>query len=446
MGSIVLESALLHYNGNALRQTKGRGRDRIHPSSPVHDKRMLKLTPATSPRPAGRRPVIGLAIAGGGPLGAIYELGALQAIDEAIDGVHMHNLDVYVGVSSGSFITASLANQVTPAQMGRIFMNSNQAEFGFQPELFLRPALKEYLSRARSLPAVVFDMLQEVIRHPARLTHLESLEGVSRLIPTGIFDNKAIERFLSRVLTRDGRSNDFRKLSACLRIVAVELDSGHAVRFGEPGTEDVPISSAVQASAALPGLYPPVEINGRFYVDGALRRTLHASVALDEGADLVIAINPLVPYDADGPAVSGQRSRMVKGGLPVVLSQTFRALIQSRMQVGMAKYETAYPAAGMMLIEPNRNDEKMFFTNVFSYASRNDLADHAYRKTRSELLARASDLEAFLEPYGLGLNRALLETSRSLDQSLHQELPFLAPVGNNLARGLDRLEGLLREP
>jgi len=407
---------------------------------------MLKLTPATSPRPADRRPVIGLAIAGGGPLGAIYELGALQAIDEAIDGIHMHDLDIYVGVSSGSFITASLANQVTPAQMGRIFMNSSQAEFGFQPELFLRPALKEYLSRARSLPSVVFDMLNEVIRHPSRLTHLESFEGVSRLIPTGIFDNHAIERFLSKVLTRDGRTNDFRELSACLRIVAVELDSGHAIRFGEPSTEDVPISSAVQASAALPGLYPPVQIKGRYYVDGALRRTLHASVAFDEGADLVIAINPLVPYDADGHHARSQDSRMVRGGLPVVLSQTFRSLIQSRMQVGMAKYETAYPAAGMMLVEPNRNDEKMFFTNVFSYGSRNELADHAYRTTRNELLTRASDLEAFLEPYGLGLNRELLQTPRSFDEALHDELPFLAPVGNNLARGLERLEGLLRKP
>jgi len=407
---------------------------------------MLKLTPATSPRPSGRRPVIGLAIAGGGPLGAIYELGALQAIDEAIDGIHMHNLDIYVGVSSGSFITASLANQVTPAQMGRIFTNSPLAEFGFRPELFLRPALKEYLRRASSLPSVVFDMLNEVIRHPSRLTHLESLEGISRLIPVGIFDNHAIERFLSKVLTRDSRTNDFRKLSARLRIVAVELDSGHAVRFGEPGADDVPISSAVQASAALPGLYPPVEINGRYYVDGALRRTLHASAALDEGADLVIAINPLVPYDADVPQARSQDSRMVRGGLPVVLSQTFRALIQSRMQVGMAKYETTYPAAGLMLVEPNRNDEKMFFTNVFSYGSRNELADHAYQTTRSELLARASDLEAFLEPYDLGLNRKLLETPRSFAQALHQELPFLAPVGNTLARGLERLEGLLGRP
>ncbi len=406
---------------------------------------MLKLTPASQTMPRHRRPTIGLAIAGGGPLGAIYELGALQAIDEAIDGAHMHDLDIYVGVSSGSFLTASLANRVTATQMGRIFMSSPAAEFSFQPELFLRPALREYLDRARAVPSVIAEVIKEVINNPSRLAHFERLDSVARLIPTGLFDNRMIEQFLKRVLTRQGRSNDFRALSAKLRIVAVELDSGHAVRFGEPGLDDVPISTAVQASAALPGLYPPVEIDGRFYVDGALRRTLHASVALKEGADLLIGINPLVPFDGDGEITrQSGRSRMMRGGLPMVLSQTFRALIQSRMQVGMAKYEREFPAVGMMLVEPNRNDEKMFFTNIFSYSSRNELVDHAYQSTRSELFARADELEAFLEPYGLGLNRAMLQKERTFHEAMAEEAPYLAPVGNDLARTLDRLERLIR--
>jgi len=407
---------------------------------------MLKITPATQPDRTRARPKIGLAIAGGGPLGAIYELGALQAVDEAIDGIHMHDLDVYVGVSSGSFLTASLANQVTATQMSRIFINNPNAEFGFQPELFLKPAFREYGDRLKNIPGVVFEILSEAIRHPTRLAQLESLDGIARLIPTGLFDNHMIERFLAKVLSRDGRSNDFRDLKAKLRIVAVELDTGQAVRFGEPGLDHVPVSRAVQASAALPGLYPPVEIDGRLYVDGALRRTLHASVALKEGADLLIAINPLVPYDADGVKSNGKaQSRMVRGGLPTVLSQTFRALIQSRMQVGMAKYEKDFPNAGMMLIEPDRSDEQMFFTNVFSYASRADLVEHAYANTRADLLARADDLEPFLETYGLGLNRALLQSSRRFADALAAEPPYLAPVGNSLARNLDRLERLLRD-
>lgn len=407
---------------------------------------MLKLTPARSPREGSRHPTIALAIAGGGPLGAIYELGALQALDEAIEGVHMHDLDIYVGVSSGAVLSANLANRITISQMVRVFMSTPDAEFAFRPEQFLRPAMREYLDRAVSIPAVALELLGEAIRHPQRLGSLESIEGLTRLIPTGIFDNHSIERFLARVLNKPGRSNDFRELSARLLVVAVELETGQAVRFGEPGFDDIPISLAVQASAALPGLYPPVEIDGSYYVDGALRRTLHASAALEEGADLLFAINPLVPFDADGnaPDLARSRNRMIKGGLPVVLSQTFRSLIQSRMQIGMRKYETSYPESAIMLVEPNRNDEKMFYTNVFSYSSRNELVEHAYQITRTELLARADELESFLDPFGLTLNRELLASERSFADSLEREPAHLAPVGNSLDRTLDSLERLLR--
>ena len=370
------------------------------------------------------------------------------AIDEGIDGLRLHQLDNYVGVSAGAFLAASLANQVTTSQMCRIFMGSPGAEFAFEPEQFLRPALGEFLTRARKVPGALFALLSEAIIHPTRMGRLESVGGMNQILPTGIFDNETIHEFVAQVLDRPGRTNDFRKLDTRLRIVAMDLDTGAAVRFGEPDSEDVPISRAVQASAALPGLYPPVRIKGRYYVDGALRRTLHASAALNDGVDLLIGINPLVPYDSEvlqDPRHKLSESRMVAGGLPLVLSQTFRALIQSRMQIGIGKYATQFPSASILLVEPNRNDERMFFTNMFSYSSRSDLAEHAYRTTRAELLARADELEKFLAPYDMVPNREALASTRTLKQSLRAEPPYLAPLGNNLARSLDRLDRVLEE-
>lgn len=409
---------------------------------------MLTLNPASRHREDRPVPKIGLAIAGGGPLGAIYELGALRALDEGIDGLRLHQLDHYVGVSAGAFLATSLANQVTTSQMCRIFMGAPGAEFAFEPESFLRPALGEFMSRVRNLPGALYAMISEAVAHPSRLGHLESVGGLSRILPTGIFDNETIEQFVTRVLDRPGRTNDFRTLETSLRIVAMDLDTGGAVRFGEPGTEDVSISRAVQASAALPGLYPPVRIKGRYYVDGALRRTLHASVALKGGVDLLIGINPLVPYDsALAPEASHPmtESRMIAGGLPLVLSQTFRALIQSRMQIGISNYATEYPKSSILLVEPNRSDERMFFTNMFSYSSRSELAEHAYQITRAELLARADDLEKFLAPYDMQPDREALSSDQSLFTSLRREAAYLAPLGNNLARSLDRLDRALEE-
>ena len=61
-----------------------------------------------------RRPRIALALAGGGPLGAIYELGALCALDEALEGLDLNDCEHYVGVSAGGFIAAGLANGMRP--------------------------------------------------------------------------------------------------------------------------------------------------------------------------------------------------------------------------------------------------------------------------------------------------------------------------------------------
>ena len=82
---------------------------------------MLTIHQAKTPRQRQTQAKTGLAIAGGGPVGAIYELGTLRALDESVNGLKLHELDVYVGVSSGALIAASLANGITTTDMCRIF-------------------------------------------------------------------------------------------------------------------------------------------------------------------------------------------------------------------------------------------------------------------------------------------------------------------------------------
>jgi hypothetical protein len=103
-------------------------------------------------RPAVRRRM-GLALAGGGPLGGIYEIGALLALAEALDGVDLNALDVYVGVSSGSFVAAALANGISPSQMYRLFIDDGSAA-ALSPGLFLRPAIGEFARRALTVPGL----------------------------------------------------------------------------------------------------------------------------------------------------------------------------------------------------------------------------------------------------------------------------------------------------
>lgn len=362
-------------------------------------------------------PRTALALAGGGPLGAVYEIGALMALSEALDGFDFNELDAYVGVSAGGFIAAGLANGLSPAYLYRMFIDSDSAQVPFQPEMLLRPAFAEYGQRAARIPGLLVESLREYLGSPLRRDFLASFQRLSQAIPTGAFNNAGIGDFLTRLFSLPGLTNDFRQLGRRLFLVATDLDSGVAVAFGAEGHDHVPIATAIQASAALPGLYPPVEIDGRWYVDGALKKTLHASVALKQGARLVICINPLVPFDARHASHEKhlRQRHLVDGGLPVVLAQTFRAIIHSRMKTGLEKYDIQYRDADVILFEPKRDDADMFFSNMFSYADRKRLSEQAYRNTREELLRRHDELAPKLARHGVAINRAVLaDPHRSL--------------------------------
>jgi predicted acylesterase/phospholipase RssA len=398
---------------------------------------------------------MGLALAGGGPLGAVYEIGVLMALSEALDGLDLNEFDAYVGVSAGSFIAAGLANGLSPAYLYRMFIDSDSAEVPFEPEMLLKPAIGEYAQRAASVPSLLLESLREYLRNPVQRDFLASFQRLSRAIPTGVFNNAGIDDFLTRLFSLPGLSNDFRRIRKPLFLVATDLDSGTSIAFGAKGFDHVPISTAIQASAALPGLYPPVQVDGHWYVDGALKKTLHASVALKAGARLVLCINPLVPFDAK--LASHERHlkqrKLVDGGLPVVLAQTFRAIIHSRMKTSLAKYDIEYKDADVILFEPGRDDADMFFTNVFSYADRKRLSEQAYRKTREELLRRRDELGPKLARHGVTINLGVLtDPHRSLARRMGQlkrrrarnmglTALRLSDTLDDLARAVRRMQG-----
>lgn len=400
---------------------------------------------------SAQKPKIALALAGGGPLGAVYEIGALLALEEALDGLDLNAFDVYVGVSAGSFLNAALVNQFKPLEIYQRFIDNESASTrrgAIKPELFLKPALREYWRRAMSVPGLLIKGGLRYLAAPLRRTPVEAFAALSQATPVGIFDNEAIARFLQKTFSEPGRTDDFRRLPHKLFAVAVDLDTGKAIPFGSKGLDHVPISKAVQASAALPGLFPPVEIDGHFYVDGVLKKTVHASLAFEEGAELVICINPLVPFDADAAAANPRRrmKKLIEGGLPVVLSQTFRTLIHSRMHVGLEKYADKYPKARLVLFEPSCDDAEMFFTNLFSYSARKRVCEHAYQHTRRDLLKRREELEPLFVQYGIRLNiEALQDSSRTLQDKV-ASLSRQRQMGKaqvDLSEALGKLQGFV---
>lgn len=422
----------------------------------------------SSPRTGGapapgrfeKKPRIALALAGGGPLGAIYEIGALCALDESLHGLSLTRLHHYVGVSAGGFIAAGLANGMTPRELCAAFIeNDHQASEVFDPAWLMVPAYGEFLRRGIMLPGLAAAALWRTTF--GRKPLLNALEKLGPSLPTGIFSNDEVDRRLALLFSKAGRTNDFRKLKTRLTLVATNLDSGDAAPFGQPGWDHIPISKAVQASSALPGLFPPVEIDNHYYVDGALKKTMHAGVAMDGGVDLMLCLNPLVPFDAtQAPDLSMTQRvmrrglpkerqaipRIIDGGLPAVLSQTFRSMIHSRLELGMKHYEHAYPDTDIVLIEPDHRDADMFLANTFSYAQRRQLAEHAYQKTREMLRSRKTTLSSKLARHGISLDMDVLDDPR---RHLVSERPAATRLGraiNSLEEMMDDLNHALHSP
>ena len=416
----------------------------------------MKSAAAGRPAASGPGPRIGLALAGGGPLGAIYEIGALCAIEEAIPGLDLNDLAGYVGVSAGGFVAAGLANGMTPRQLCASFIENRGSKADVvYPTVFFRPAWAAYLRCLALLPG-----------HLARAGYaytfqrqslLAALERLGRALPTGLFTQGPLQTELQRMFSEPGRSDDFRRLGRKLVIVATDLDSGETAPFGQPGWDHVPISRAVAASAALPGLFPPLAIDGRWYVDGALKKTLHARVLLDMGLDLVICLNPLVPFMADPAGGRSRRHRvlggatapiphLVQGGLPLVLSQTFRSLIHSRLELGMLGYETSHPATDILLFEPDHGDPELFLANAFDYSQRQLLAEHAYQRTRAHLRSHRGGIGATLARHGLMLDDVALDAPRQHLLPRRRALGARRPARTTRAgQALQRLDEVLND-
>ena len=379
-------------------------------------------------------------------MGAIYEIGALCALEESLNGVDFTKLQHYVGVSAGGFIAAALANGITPPELCAAFIDDKtDSSDAFDASWLMVPAYAEFARRGIMLPALLLSALWQVTIGRRPLTY--ALERLSPGLPAGIFSNEQVHVQLARLFSLRGRTNDFRQLKTELTLVATNLDSGEAVPFGRPGWDHIPISRAVQASAALPGLFPPVEIEDNYYVDGALKKTMHASVALDQGIDLMLCLNPLVPFDATAPQVAkvmrgGLSSekhhipRIVDGGLPAVLSQTFRSIIHSRMVLGLRQYERKYPDTDIVLFEPDHRDPELYLANTFSYSQRRHLAEHAYQHTRQTLRSTKTSLSAKLWHHGITLNHEVLD-----DPKRHLSAPV--KVRSSMGQAIERLQEIM---
>ncbi|MEK9802310.1 MAG: patatin-like phospholipase family protein [Curvibacter sp.] len=214
--------------------------------------------PAPAEPAAQRLPRIGLALGGGAARGFAH-VGVIQVLEEA--GI---KADLVTGTSAGSLVAALHASGRNGAQLQRIAETMDEAAF---------------------------------------------TDWTLPLFNRGMLRGDALARYVHQQV--GGRKIE--ELPLPLGILATDLQSGQGVLF-----ERGDIATAVRASSAVPGLFQPVRITGREYVDGGLVAPVPVRQARQMGAELVIAVDISQAPDANLP-----------GDMFQILLQTFAIMGRS---------------------------------------------------------------------------------------------------------------------
>jgi NTE family protein len=377
--------------------------------------KVVKLEPTapTKGRPRGRRPrrsKTALVLGGGGFTGGVYEIGALRALDLLSVNRTVNQFDVYVGTSAGSFVAALTANGVTPEEMMRVVNQQVPTPFrDIDLGQLLRPNVLEYARKGLGLPWKAVSVLRELAPQLGQVSIMDFALGLAEGLPSGVYSGSGLESYMRTVLSDPDRTDDFRLLENELYLAATDLDTCERIVFGADQWDDVPISTAVRASTALPMVYKPVRVRDRELIDGGIVSTTNVDIAVEAGAKFIVVVNPLVPYVNEfterKSTLLGSRPRHVSDmGLPQIGYQAFKLMAYQRLHEMAKHWEDRYPGVDIVLIEPEPNDELMFQTSIMNFTKRVDIARHGFQSVTLKLAEDYDDFRTICERHGIEIS------------------------------------------
>ncbi|MFN2168170.1 MAG: patatin-like phospholipase family protein [Anaerolineae bacterium] len=396
-----------------------------------------------------------LVLAGGGVSGAVYEIGALRAIDDLLLNRTVNDFDIYVGTSAGALVSSFLANGVSSVDLMRVVNATHPlVTFPETKDLF-RLNARELLQRSLGLPRRLLSTGLEALATRGRLSVLDIVfSGLGDALPSGIYDNRAYSEWIGKALDTIGGSNRFDQVAKELYIIATRLGNGERTIFSA-ATPQVPISDAVAASSAVPVVYKPVRIERHEYIDGGIRGTASLDLAIEHGAKLVVCINSLVPFDSRewSPETHAPREFISERGLEAVSAQTTRVLLHAGLKYQIKQLQRRHPDVDIILIEPRPDDSTMFFANIMRLRDRIAIAEHGFRSVSVDLADGYGTFKQILARYDIQISRRLLradlekirqaghDTSvvqRVLERSSHPGGSAAAPTDDGYLMTLER--------
>jgi len=275
--------------------------------------------------------------------------------------------------------------------------------------MLLKPNYREYATKALQLPIHLLSVARSLGRSLGSFSTVDLAIALADALPSGMYSGKGIEEYLRTVLSDPDRTDDFRLLQNELYLAATDLDTCERIVLGAEGWDDVPISTAVRASTALPMVYTPTTVKDRELIDGGVVSTTNLDIAVEAGAKFVIVVNPLVPFVNDFskqiPTMFGTRVRRVSDmGFPKIAYQTFKLLAYQRLHEMARQWQERYPGVDIILIEPEPDDELMFETNILNYSSRVEVAKHGFESVTVKLAKDYEQIRDVCDRHGIQIS------------------------------------------
>lgn len=305
-----------------------------------------------------------------------YHAGALKALEEW--GLDLGGSDVIVGTSAGAVMASYVASGWTGDDFyeyahGRHPQSErDEAEQQDQVRTIFTPMWHSRAERVRRGIGSTFAVVSSRGYWHKATRGRVPVAALRKVFPAGLYSSEdtrfRLHADLPEEWPRDG-----------VYICAADLYSGERVAFGAPGAPPASFPEAVRASTSIPGVFPPVRIGGRHYVDGGVVSATSLDLAADAGCRSIVCVAPL-GYRKDDVALSRD---------PRVWSSM---LVRSLFARTLRREVVAARAAGVhvLVIRPWLTDLRAHGTNSMRHFDRASLAQSA-REGTLRLLEANSD-------------------------------------------------------
>jgi NTE family protein len=323
-------------------------------ASPPAGYAQTSADPSAAPAEPPHRPRIGLVLSGGGARGAAH-VGVLKVLEDLRVPV-----DAIAGTSMGAVVGGLYASGLDARQIEKLMTSLNWRD-AFRD----RPA-REDLDLRRKQEDEEF-----LVKFP-----LGFRDGHA-VLPRGLIQGQRLTETLRRLTLPVARLSNFDDLPTPFRAVATDLETGDAVVMGSGD-----LTTAMRASLSAPGVFAPVERDGRLLVDGGIADNVPVDIAHAMGVDILIVVDvgfPLLPRDQ-------------LTSIPVISNQMLAILIRRNAQAQLA---TLRPQD--VLIQPQLGNTSSFdFGVVARVISAGELAARAKSAQLASLGVSAQQMQSYV--------------------------------------------------